>query len=61
MPRLTKPLLEAMQSALHVVLAGGHFDGGDLEGESPEHFERALEWVASEIARRKTNSAKRLA
>lgn len=41
-PRLTKPLLEAMASALHAALVGGGFDGGDFDGKNPEHFKRAL-------------------
>ncbi len=50
--RLTKPLLDAMSSALHAALAGAGFDGGDFEGKNPAHFERALKWVEQEQARR---------
>ncbi len=52
MPRLTRPLLDAMSSALSAALAGGGFDGGDFNGENREHFERALDWVEDEIRRR---------
>lgn len=52
MPRLTKPLLEAIESALNAALAGDGFDGGDFDGMNPEHFQRALEWVAQEQQRR---------
>lgn len=52
MPRLTKPLLEAMANALEVALSGGGFDGGDFAGEDPEHYQRASMWVAQELRRR---------
>lgn len=45
MARLTKPLLDAIESALNSALAGEGWDGGDFDGQNPEHFERALEWV----------------
>ena len=47
--RLTKPLLEAMSSALNSALAGGGFDGGDFAGCNRDDFERALEWVAERL------------
>jgi hypothetical protein len=50
--RLTKPLLDAIESALNASLAGEGFDGGDFDGENPEHFKRALEWVQQEKGRR---------
>jgi hypothetical protein len=50
--RLTKPLLAAMDAALRAALAGEGFDGGDFDGMDPEHFRRALEWVAQEEKRR---------
>jgi len=53
-PRLTRPLLAAMQEALTAALAGEGFEGGDFEGLNPEHFERALQWVTAELERRKT-------
>lgn len=52
MTRLTKPLLEAIHSALDAALAGEGFDGGDFDGLNREDFERALTWVAQEKARR---------
>ena len=53
MARLTRPLLEAMESALNAALAGGGFDGGDFTGQNPAHFERALRWVEDELKRHK--------
>ena len=55
-PRLTRHLLEAIESALNSALAGEGFDGGDFDGQNPEHFQRALEWVQAKLERR---SAKR--
>ncbi|MCO5066884.1 MAG: hypothetical protein M9924_21180 [Rhizobiaceae bacterium] len=55
MVKLTKPLLEAMASALAAALAG-EFDGGDFEGEDPHHFERAAQWIAEELERRAARS-----
>lgn len=52
MIRLTRPLLDAMASALNAALAGAGFDGGDFADENSEHFERALAWVEQERARR---------
>lgn len=51
-PRLTKPLLKAMEHALNAALAGEGFDGGDFDGEDRAHYERALEWVKAEAIRR---------
>lgn len=47
-------MLEAMQSALTAALAGGgeNFEGGDFDGQNPDHFERALVWVTEELIRR---------
>lgn len=53
-PRLTRHLLEAIESALNSALAGEGFDGGDFDGQDPEHFQRALEWVQAELERRST-------
>lgn len=55
--RLTAPLLEAMQSALQAALAGENFDGGDFDGLNPKHFERASDWVAQEMMRRRGKAA----
>lgn len=49
--RLTKPLLEAIQSALNAALAGEGFEGGD--------FERALQWAYDEEASRTRKAAER--
>ena len=61
MPRLTKPLLEAIRSALDAALAGGgeSFNGGDFEGENIEHYERALNWATDELIRRERAASKR--
>lgn len=56
MPRLTKPLLNAMRAALDVALAGDGFDGGDFEGMNPNHFQRAREWVEEQLDRRAASS-----
>lgn len=50
-PRLTQPLLEAIESALNSALAGEGFHGGDFDGQNPEHFQRALEWVQAKLER----------
>lgn len=50
--RLTKPLLDAMANALNVALAGAGWDGGDFDGQNPEHFERALEWVEQQRSKK---------
>ncbi len=55
--RLTKPLLEAMWQALNAALVGAGFDGGDFDGQNPEHFRRALDWVEQEQARRADGAA----
>ncbi|WJS87278.1 hypothetical protein [Paracoccus sp. TOH] len=52
MPRLTKPLLDAMASALAAALAGEGFEGGDFDGEDRSTFERAHAWVVQEQVRR---------
>jgi hypothetical protein len=52
MPRLTKPLLEAMLAALNAALAGEGFEGGDFDGLDRKHFERAQDWVFNRIVRR---------
>lgn len=52
MPRLTKPLLDAMASALSAALAGEGFEGGDFDGMNRDDFERALDWVNQEALRR---------
>lgn len=52
MPKLTRPLLEAMRSALNVALAGGGFDGGDFADENRDHFQRALDWADKELEKR---------
>ena len=54
MPRLTKPLLNAIERALSAALAGGseNFEAGDFAGQNPEHYERAWEWVTDEQQRR---------
>ncbi len=52
MPRLTRPLLEAIAAALDAALAGDGFDGGDFSGMNPKHFERAQEWVSAQLAKR---------
>lgn len=54
--RLTKPLLRAMREALIAALAGAGFDGGDFDRLDPDHFERALDWVEQEIARRRSKA-----
>lgn len=58
MKRLTKPLLDAMHSALEAALAGDGFDGGDFEGENQDHFERAVEWIKQEKERRNAMKGK---
>lgn len=50
--RLTKPLLTAIEHALNAALAGEGFDGGDFDGENPDHYERALQWVNEQQRRR---------
>lgn len=50
--RLTRPLLDAMRAALHAALAGGGFDGGDFDGMDPKAFQRALDWVEQQQAKR---------
>lgn len=52
MARLTKPLLDAMATALDAALAGEGFTDGDFEGMDRTHFERALDWVRQEQQRR---------
>jgi len=59
MPRLTKPLLIAMATALDAALAGDGFDGGDFTGMDPDHFERAREWVQQELQRREQRHVRR--
>lgn len=51
MPRLTRPLLNAMARSLGAALAGAGFDGGDFDGENQEHYERALDWVQERLDR----------
>lgn len=55
--RLTKPLLDAIASALDAALAGEGFEGGDFDGCNRDHFERAREWVHAEEARRERKRA----
>lgn len=52
MPRLTKPLLNAIAAALDSALAGEGFDGGDFDGMDKEHFERARDWVSEKLSKR---------
>lgn len=52
MPRLTKPLLEAIVAALDAALAGEGFNGGDFDGLDLRHFERAREWAVGQLNRR---------
>lgn len=52
MPKLTRPLLTAMEHAINTALAGTGFDGGDFDGENQDHYERALEWVREQKQKR---------
>jgi len=52
MPKLTRPLLEAMRSALSSALAGEGFDDGDFANGNPDHFQRALDWANKELEKR---------
>lgn len=50
--RLTIVLLRAMQEALFSRLAGERDNDGDPEAPRTEDYERAVEWVSDQIAKR---------